>query len=155
MSRQVSLGGLHISTCCTQASMTIFLCSLGYVAPPSKGSQWPVDLSSPTIAISRFSPLPSLLSPPGLDLAVFTSSLWLCHFFWFRCLFSLSRIIQSHHFLQEPAQSSTSFNMPVWTLITSLLLYFFSNMYNTLYFSKVFSQGKFPKVKVWIFLVSK
>ena len=113
MRRQISLAGLHITAFCTQASMITFLCSLGYTAPPSKSSQGPVDPSSSTITIFRFSTPPSSLSPPDLDLVMFPSSLWLCHLFWFRCLFRLSRIIQSPHFLQEVAASSNSFNKPV------------------------------------------
>lgn len=125
-------------------------------------------LSSP---VSPYYPAPAhlTLSPLGLVL-VFISRLWLCHFFfslllfWFRCLFSLSKLIQSHYFLQEPAQSSSSSNMPALTLITSLLFYCSSNLYNlysniictclrTLWFLTVPSQGKFPEVKAWIFLV--
>lgn len=112
MSRQVSLAGLPVSTCCTHSLHGKLSCFLGYIVLPSKKSQWPTDLSSPILTLSRFSPLPSSspfdLSPPGL---VFTPSLWLCQFFWFRCLFNLSRLIQSHHFLQEPTQSCVSPNM--------------------------------------------
>ena len=111
MRRQISLAGLYITAFCTQASMITFLCSLGYTAPPSKSSQGPMDPSSSTITIFWFSlTAPKFLSPPDLDLAMFPSSLWLCHLFWFRCLFNLSRIIQSPHFLQEVAASSNFFN---------------------------------------------
>lgn len=59
MSRQVSLAGLPISTCCTHSLHGKLSCSLGYIVLPSKKSQWPADLSSPILTLSRFSPLPS------------------------------------------------------------------------------------------------
>lgn len=59
MSRQVSLAGLPISTCCRHSLHGKLSCSVGYIVLPSKKSQWPEDLSSLILTLSRFSPLPS------------------------------------------------------------------------------------------------
>lgn len=163
MSRQVSLAGLPISTCCTHDRQGKLSCSLGYIVLPSKKSQWPADLSSPILTLSRFSPL---LSSSPFD---FVTS-------WtrFGCFHSQPLIMpvlliqmplqpfQINPKLSLPSRTNTELYVPQYarlTSVTSLLFYCFSNLYNlynniictclgTLQFSSLSSQSKFPEVKV-------
>lgn len=114
MSRQVSLAGLPISAehTASMASSLVLLVILFFHLRHHSGLQTSHLLFFLSPGFPHYpAPAHLTLSPPGLVLVAFTPSLWLCQFFWFRCLFSLSRLIHSYHFLQEPTQSCMSPNM--------------------------------------------